>query len=353
MSAVFEHPVDVLARYSNMIPAGQSLQGFLGGAMIAKDALDSQAAGLPVAKSLKALCVHDLAKREFKKRAPILHPIINSQDLCMVFAPRGIGKTHFAMGIIFAVATGGSFGKWKANLPRKVIYLDGELPGDVLKQRLAMHTPDIEPNPDYLKVFTPDLLADDDTMPDLCDLEGQSRIEAMIEHDTALIVIDNLSAWCRTGRENEGESWTPIADWLLRLRRRGIAVLLIHHSGKGGDQRGSSKREDLLDLSIKLERSKDYDPQQGAAFNMIFSKARHLTGEDAQGLEFSLIDTDGRASWAIRTLEASTYERVVELAREGLSQGEICSELELHKSNVSRAIRKARDQGDLPREAKK
>jgi putative DNA primase/helicase len=45
------------------------------------------------------------------------------------------------------------------------------------------------------------------------------------------------------GRENEAESWSPVADWVLHLRRRGIAVILIHHGGKNGQQRGTSKRK--------------------------------------------------------------------------------------------------------------
>ena len=41
------------------------------------------------------------------------------------------------------------------------------------------------------------------------------------------------------------------------------------------------------------------------------------------------------------------------LAREGLSQSEIAGELEINKSNVSRHMRKARELGDIPMEAKK
>ena len=33
-------------------------------------------------------------------------------------------------------------------------------------------------------------------------------------------------------------------EWLLRLRRRGVSVLIVHHAGKGGEQRGKSRRED-------------------------------------------------------------------------------------------------------------
>lgn len=302
-------------------------------------------------RTIKAIDLHELAQMQFKARDVILEPWLHSQDLCMIFAARGIGKTHFALSVAYAVATGGTFAKWSAPRPAKVLYLDGELPGGVMQQRLLMHCPDVEPEPGFLRIFTPDLLPEDRLMPDLCTLEGQASIDHMIQ-DAELVFVDNLSCWARSGRENEAESWLPIADWILSLRRRGIAVVLVHHAGKGGQQRGTSKREDLLDVVIGLSRPKDYDPTQGAVFVAEFSKARNLTGADAESLELQLGGDDDRAVWLYRTVEVSTYERVVELAKEGLSQSEIANELELNKSNVSRHLRKARELGDIPKEGK-
>jgi hypothetical protein len=33
-------------------------------------------------------------------------------------------------------------------------------------------------------------------------------------------------------RENDSDAWSPIQQWLLQLRRRGLAVLIVHHAGK-------------------------------------------------------------------------------------------------------------------------
>jgi hypothetical protein len=298
----------------------------------------------------KTMCIHELANYKFKPREPILSPWLNSQDLCMVYAARGIGKTHFAISVAYAVATGTDFLKWKADKPRKVLYLDGELPGVVLQQRLAMHCPSIKPKEGYFKAWTPDLMGleeDSPPMPDLSTADGQKVINAQIEADTAFIVIDNLSAWCRTGRENEGESWLPMSTWLSYLRRRGIAVLLVHHAGKNGAQRGTSKKEDLLDISIALDRPKEYLPEQGAAFTAEFTKARHLKGNEAESLEIVLNDVEDKAQWSWRTVELSTFDRVVTLANEGLKASEIVIELDIHKSTVSRHLKKAKSDGLL------
>jgi hypothetical protein len=295
---------------------------------------------------LQAIDAHALALMQFKMREVILDPWLHSQDLCMVFAARGIGKTHFAIAVAFAVSTGGKFAKWSAPTPRKVLYLDGELPGGVMQQRLLMHCPDVEPEPGYLRIFTPDLLPEGRAMPDVSTFEGQAEIENMIL-DAEVVILDNLSCWARSGRENEAESWLPIADWIMSLRRRGIAVIMVHHAGKGGQQRGTSKREDLLDVVIGLSRPADYDPSHGAVFISQFTKARHLTGPDAENLEMRLGGDEDRATWTWSTVESSTYDRIVAMSNDGLKPGEICAELEINKSTVSRHLRKAREQGDL------
>ncbi len=299
---------------------------------------------------LVALDVHALAARQFKTREVFLSPWLHSQDLCMVFAPRGVGKTHFNLAVAYALATGGRFAKWAAPKPRKVLYLDGELPGIVMQRRLLMHCPTVEPQVGFLRVFTPDLLPDGRALPDLSTYEGQEEIEAMIDDDTDVVIVDNLSCWARSGRENEAESWLPVADWILSLRRRGMAVILTHHAGKGGQQRGTSKREDLLDVVIGLSRPSDYEPSQGAVFVAEFTKARNLAGDEAESLELQLGGTDEQAAWTWRTVESSTHDRVVALAKEGLKQSEIAVELEVNKSTVSRHLRKARESGELPAE---
>ena len=310
------------------------------------------AAAMARIQPLKAVDVHALALMQFKQREAILDPWLHTQDLCMVFAARGIGKTHFGLAVAYAIATAGKFTKWQAPKPRKVLYLDGELPGGVMQRRLLMHCPDTEPEAGFLRIFTPDLLPDGRALPDVSTYEGQEAIEALIEPDTEVVFLDNLSCWARTGRENDSESWSPVADWILSLRRRGIAVVFVHHAGKGGQQRGNSKKEDLLDVVIGLSRPTDYDPSQGAVFVAEFTKARNLSGPDAESIELKLGGTDERAEWTWRTVEASTYDRVLALAKEGLRPNDIAAELDVNKSTVSRHMRKARALGDLTAEAK-
>ena len=191
----------------------------------------------------------------------ILEWIIQEQGLVMIHAPRGVGKTHVALGIAYACATGTPFLRWRAPTACGVLYLDGEMSASDLQERLRAISSDEENGAaTNLKILTPDLT--DRPMPDLATEDGQKAVEPLLE-GVSLVIVDNLATLCRSGNENGGESWLAIQGWLLDLRRRGISVLLIHHSGKNGGQRGTSRREDILNTVIRLQHPADYNTSEG------------------------------------------------------------------------------------------
>ncbi|MEQ1806497.1 MAG: AAA family ATPase, partial [Burkholderiaceae bacterium] len=287
--------------------------------------------------------VMELAEYRFPERVELLGPLIHAGDLGMWFAARGVGKTQVMLSIGAALAFGGAFLQWRAAASVGVLYLDGEMSGAVMQERVASFIPTGagENLVENFRLFTPDLLPEGQPLPDLSTAEGQAMVEKLIAENTRVIIIDNLSAWCRTGKENESESWTPMADWLMTLRRRGIAVLLVHHAGKNGEQRGNSKKEDPLDIVVRLRRAGDYDPKTGAAFTWTITKGRHLHGGDAADLDLTLKIEDGVAQWDWKLAETSTAERIGELADEGMSATMIAEELGINRSTAWRALKKA------------
>jgi putative DNA primase/helicase len=178
----------------------------------------------------------------------------------MLYAPRGVGKTWVSLYMAWAAASGGlCIGGWSADRPWKVIYVDGEMPAAVLQERLALVAQGAggDCDPDNLKILTPDI--QEKGMPNLATPDGRAALEPYIA-DREVIIVDNLATLSRGGRENEAESWLPMQEWCLDMRRRGKSVVLIHHAGKSGQQRGTSAREDILDTVISLRKAKDYEP---------------------------------------------------------------------------------------------
>ena len=79
--------------------------------------------------------------------------------------------------------------------------------------------------------------------------------------------------------KNDPEAGRPIRSFQLGIRRAGKAQSLVHHTGKDGDQRGHSSKEDVLDWSFRLDRPGDHDPASGARFILKFPKMRrHVEG---------------------------------------------------------------------------
>jgi nicotinamidase-related amidase len=287
-----------------------------------------------VSPRIRSYTLEELLTTPFPPRANLLPPWLPEKGIGMAYAPRGVGKTHFALGVAYAIASGGRFLQWQAPASRPVLLIDGEMPAVVLQERLAVIAANAEGEPPagYVRLLPYDLF--EEGGPDLSTDEGQAELEPFIG-DAALIVVDNISTICRGGKENESESWSAIQAWALAQRRKGRTVLFVHHSGKGGDQRGTSKREDVMDTVIKLSRPSDYSPTEGARFIVEFTKSRGFSGGDAEPFEAQLLD----GQWVTRAIEDIRIARILELKAEGLTQRQIAAEVGCGLATVNRTLK--------------
>ena len=177
-----------------------------------------------------AINFDDFLTKNLPPRETLLAPWLPLQGLAMIHAPRGIGKTHLALGTAWAVASGGGFLRWTTPAgARRVLLLDGEMPGVLLQERLARvagvseRTPIM---PEYLRIAAADLVRDG--LPDLSDPASQ-KFYADIIADADLVIVDNLSTLCRGLKENEADSWTPVQNWGLLAAPR-WQVRAVHPS---------------------------------------------------------------------------------------------------------------------------
>ena len=275
----------------------------------------------------------------------VLDPIIPEKGLVLLYAMRGTGKTHVALGIAHAVATGGTFLNWRAPQPRRVLVVDGEMPVADLRSRLQAIAAgsSVAAAPGMLRVLAGDLM--EDGIGNLADPEVQRKLERCLD-GVELVILDNLASLVVGAHENDADAWLSIQRWLLRLRRRGISVIVVHHAGKNGEQRGISNREDLLDTSISLRRPADYSPAEGARFEVHVAKGRALRGAPALPFEATLGAEQGRAVWTVRGIADIESARVAALLAEGMSIRDIAEETGIPKSTVHR-LKKTLDRDTL------
>jgi putative DNA primase/helicase len=249
----------------------------------------------------------------------------------MLYAKRGIGKTFLGLGIAHAVSSGTKFLRWEAPTPRRVLYVDGELPGRLLQERYRIVSGGAPSS--NLRFISPDF--QDGIIPDLASREGQALVEAHLE-GVGLVILDNLSCLVRGVKENEGEGWLPIQGWALELRRKGVSEFFLHHAGKQGTQRGTSRREDVLDTVITLRNPSDYRAEEGLRVELHFEKCRSLTGDDVRSFEVRLETRTGNTEWTMRDVEDAKKARALELLDEGISYRDIAEEVKVGKSTVQR-----------------
>ena len=300
--------------------------------------------------SLKAIGLNDFLNIDVPAREMLLSPVLPERSLAMLYAPRGLGKSWLALSIGLAVATGSPLLRWSAQKKRNILFVDGEMPLASLQERLreisAGYGGDILN--DAFRILAADNV---EGGINLSTEHGQEAIEPLLS-GIDLLVLDNLSTLLPSRSESASDAWVPIQTWLLKLRRHGISVLLVHHAGTNGRQQGTSRREDALDTVIALRRPEDYSTEQGARFEIHFEKLRNrVEGAGAMPFEARLetLDADGRTSirWTCCDLKPPMLMRAAELFGDGSAVREVAATLRISKSEAGRLRIRACEDGLL------
>ena len=299
---------------------------------------------------LQAIGINDFLNLEVPAREMLLSPILPERSLAMLYAPRGVGKSWLGLSMGLAVAAGESLLRWSPPRQRNVLYVDGEMPLVSLQERLKEISAGMGsriPN-DGFRILAADNI---EGGINLSTDEGQQALEPLLA-DIDLLILDNLSTLCPSRSETASDAWVPMQQWLLRLRRQGKSVLLIHHAGTNGRQRGTSRREDALDTVMALRRPEDYSPEQGARFEIHFEKLRNRV--DAVGAmpfeaKLDTLDVAGqqRIRWSSSDLKPPMLMRAAELFADGLTVREVAATLRISKSEAGRLRIRATDDGLL------
>ena len=287
-----------------------------------------------------SVSARNFLKLDLPPRRSLIVGLIPEQGRVMVYGPRGIGKTHFALWLSVFLALGIDFLIWRIKRPKRVVYLDGEMDARDLRKRLekiAEQYPDLK---DTSKLRLLPLRLYEGIRPDLETESGQKLLTDCIPERTDLVVIDNLSSWTVSGRE-DAIAWASIERWIQMINRRGAAVLIVHHSGKRtGTQRGTSKREDQVEVIAALRPVSNSVPSDGAKFQVWIEKGRELIGDAKKPFQAELVEGPTGQEWLTYEIETSDAlaARIKRLKAKGLSVTQIAQRVGRNKSTVSRYL---------------
>lgn len=313
--------------------------------------LDSFTRKIITGKLRNSLPAHDLADVLAMDVSPVeyaLYPILPIKGIGMLYAMRGAGKTFFSLEVAYSIALGAEkCFAWDVPKKRPVRYVDGEMDVETLQERLREiaggHKADGKiqvPDKNFFKLITPDLCKSH-FMPKINTKEGQLAIEDHLSPGD-VVWLDNLASLCPVSQEDETGDWIMVQDWFLRLRRNGITTMFAHHAGKSGAQRGSSVKEDVLNVVINLRRGDGYQMEQQLCAEVHLEKVRGkaAVGNAVQPFEVTLRTDNGEAEWLIRPLKHLIEKRAFEMFASGMKPNDVALDLRLSRYQVYRLRQK-------------
>ena len=83
---------------------------------------------------------HEFAAITFPLCAPLIGPI-GTQQIVLVAGAPGVGKTQLGIAWGDCLSNGRDWLRWPVPQPRGVLLIDGEMPGALVQERLALYPP--------------------------------------------------------------------------------------------------------------------------------------------------------------------------------------------------------------------
>lgn len=241
--------------------------------------------------------------------SPLVEEMLDRGDMAMLVGASGIGKSFLAIDLACAVASGTEFRGRRAAEPGRVLYVATEgrhgLRARLAAWESAWHT----------SVPSEQLLI----LPGSVNLSSRTDVEELRqvvrERQVDFVILDTLNAVAGDLEENSSTAMGQLvtAAHQIRADRPDATVLLVHHTGKNGELRGSSALFAAMDRVLKvagdstaftldMEKSKDGPTSRLGWFKLSPSSGSMVV----EGLSTSL---------AGDTADSSSEERALGLLR--------------------------------------
>lgn len=284
----------------------------------------------------------ELVQTNIPPREQITSPFFCVRDLGFIFGVRGEGKSWIAMMMARAIASSDSLHSWEVTKARRVLFVDGEMPVESIKERQeALGDP-----PLLLYFLQHEMLYDRACQSlDLADpIAQQALIRVIQDLEIEVLILDNLSSLFFGVKENEADSWEIVLQWLLELRRLGIAVIIAAHAGRNGEMRGTSKREDHAFWVMKVTKVEVPDGERETRFRTHFTKTRNCPLSDVPPVEWTIRPSGSGVTVSARAVTSELA--VLDLINSDISTAsDIAEEMNVSKGRVSQIAASLRERG--------
>jgi len=254
--------------------------------------------------NLRALLSIDAwAGRDIPEPDRLLGDLITTTTRVFLVGRTGLGKTLLGIGIAAGVASGGGFLHWRSDRPARVLYLDGEMPAELIKPRArdAIRRLGGATIPSgNLLIFGRDI--DDEArrvcpgLPPFAPLNtegGRKFLLALLKAigGVDLVVFDNVMSLI-AGDQKDEVPWSETLPLVQELTNRRVGQVWLDHTGHNSDrQYGSSTKAWRFDAVGCMSPLAGGDPRT-TGFTLSFEhpgKARRRTPDNCQQFETQTI----------------------------------------------------------------
>lgn len=223
-----------------------------------------------VKKKIRFLSIDDLPDGHEQADIPTWDDLITAWYLTFIWGASNAGKSWFALQLVKAITTGAdAFGIYSIS-KRLVAYLDGEVGGVDFKDRCLQlvqgNSEAQELIRQNLRVLPPS--SEINILDDACAAE---IISDLIEMKAQVLVIDNILALAPDVVKGNVRN---LFSFIHKLQEAGIAVIIIHHSGKDettymgpSELKSQSQNVIRLDGREQLVDQKPLSPELESACN--------------------------------------------------------------------------------------
>jgi RecA-family ATPase len=167
-------------------------------------------------------------KRPLEPPTLVMGEWLSTTSRVMLYAPTGLGKTMFGIALGLRAASGTGFLHWRGHGPKRVLYIDGEMPRLLLKERLADEVERLGHMPETFYALSHE---DVENFAPLGSEEGQKTIDDIIEMigGIDLLFLDNIMSLIG-GEMKDEEPWRQTVPWAA-LTHQAVhrAVLVSPH----------------------------------------------------------------------------------------------------------------------------
>jgi 5S rRNA maturation endonuclease (ribonuclease M5) len=233
--------------------------------------------------------------RIFPPSEQLLGDLLTTKSRVFMVGYTGLGKTMLGLAMAVGIATGNGFLHWRSGRPARVLYIDGEMPGELLQARIqdAVKRSECERTPANLFAYSADwseafakYYPSLGTLAPLNTEQGQQFIYDLIAELGGIdaVFFDNVMSLV-IGDQKDEIPWSETLPLVTKLTAKGIAQVWFDHTGhNAGQQYGSSTKAWRFDaVGIMTRLGEDQRASRETAFTLSFEppgKARRRTPEN-------------------------------------------------------------------------